>query len=126
MPSPDADDSAPDEDWSPPPGQTGSSPVPPDDSAYWRFYDEVAAAQLSDWLPEGQQRILDVSGACSPFGPMLLRAGHDVLHVAEGDAPLPADEGPGGCWRCAPTSAGSVGWATEASTRSWPSRGCSR
>ena len=96
MLSPDAGaSSADDEAWTPPPGHTGSSPVPPDDSAYWRFYAEVAAAQLSDWLPAGRQRILDVSGSCPPFAPMLLQAGHDVVHVVEPDTPLPGGDGDG-------------------------------
>ena len=82
MPSTDAvTASAADDDWTPPPGETGSSPVPPDDSAYWTFYDEVAAAQLAAWLPPGPQRVLDVSGPASPFTERLVRAGHQVLHV---------------------------------------------
>jgi hypothetical protein len=84
--------SAPRDDWRPPPGATGSSPVPPDDSAYWTFYDEVAAAQLAEWLPETSARVLDVSGPDSPFTPTLARGGHEVLHVtAPGRPPLVVD-----------------------------------
>jgi SAM-dependent methyltransferase len=57
------------------------SPVPAPDSAYWLFYDEVAAQQVAAWLPQGQPlRVLDVSGG-RRFADQLAAAGHEVLHV---------------------------------------------
>lgn len=62
-----------------PPEQQGS-PVPPAESAYWLFYDEVAAAQVLSWLPTEPRRVLDVSGG-SRFASQAAAAGHQVVHV---------------------------------------------
>jgi hypothetical protein len=56
------------------PRPSSGSPVPPPDSPYWRFYEEVAAAQLAAWLPGSPQRVLDLSGAAGRFDREL--AGH--------------------------------------------------
>jgi len=62
-------------------GAPAPSPSPPDDSLYWLFYDEVAAAQVAAWLPRGEPlRVLDVSGG-RRFAEQLAKAGHEVLHV---------------------------------------------
>lgn len=88
MPPPDAGAASEDDGaWRAPTGETGSSPVPPDDSAYWVFYDEVAAAQLAEWLPDAPQRVLDVSGGQSRFAGMLVDAGHHVVCVTSGTHP---------------------------------------
>ena len=72
------------------------SPVPPDDSAYWGFYEEVAAAQLAGWLPEQPQRVLDLSGGRTRFAEQLVRAGHEVVHVrADAAEPIPSSHGAG-------------------------------
>lgn len=63
-----------------PAGSTVGTPVPAPDSPYWLFYDEVAAAQLAQWLPPEPARILDVSGG-QRFAAQLAEAGHQVVHV---------------------------------------------
>lgn len=68
--------------------------VPPADSSYWRFYDEVAAAQLSAWLPTAPVRVLDVS-AGRRFVGLLTGAGHEVVHVMADPADPPAARGTG-------------------------------
>lgn len=64
------------------------TPVPPPDSPYWLFYDEVAAAQVAEWLPAEPSRVLDVSGG-GRFAGQVAAAGHSVVHVA--DEPDPVD-----------------------------------
>jgi SAM-dependent methyltransferase len=114
MPSPDGvARPVPGDDWTPPAGHTGSSPVPPDDSPYWMFYDEVAAAQLTAWLPDVPQRILDVSGPCSPFPPMLLGAGHEAVHAVPADA-SPPPHGDGRLLRVRADTR-SLGWLADGS-----------
>ena len=63
-----------------PGGTSLGTPVPPPDSPYWLFYDEVAAAQLAQWLPEHPARVLDLSGG-RRFAGQLVAAGHEVVHV---------------------------------------------
>lgn len=63
------------------------TPVPPPDSPYWLFYDEVAAAQVAQWLPATPSRVLDVSGG-HRFTGQLADAGHEVVHVL-GEAAAP-------------------------------------
>lgn len=58
-----------------------AGPLPPDDSSYWSFYEEVAAAQLAAWLPGDPQRVLDLSGGTTRHAEQLVVAGHDVVHV---------------------------------------------
>ena len=65
------------------------TPVPPPDSPYWLFYDEVAAAQVAQWLPTEPARVLDVSGG-RRFAGQAAAAGHEVVHVLTEAAPLPA------------------------------------
>ena len=75
-----------------PAGTAVGTPVPPPDSPYWPFYDEVAAAQLAQWLPPTPHRVLDVSGG-QRFAGQLAAAGHQVVHVmAAGSAPPPAPD----------------------------------
>ena len=64
------------------------SPVPPPDSPYWLFYDEVAAAQVAQWLPEQPARVLDVSGG-RRFAGQVAAAGHEVVHVLTEPSSLP-------------------------------------
>lgn len=90
---------------------TASSPVPAGHSPYWVFYEEVAAAQLADWLPAGPQRILDVSGDRSSFCAQLVASGHDVVSAvrtlpddartdsARSASPPDPDPSGGGRWR---------------------------
>lgn len=67
------------------------TPVPPPDSPYWLFYDEVAAAQVAQWLPAERSRVLDVSGG-HRFAGQVAAAGHEVVHVVTDAAPpLPGD-----------------------------------
>ncbi len=52
-----------------------------EDPGYWRFYDEVSAVQLREWLPGGRVRVLDLSGAAGRFAQLVADAGHEVVHV---------------------------------------------
>lgn len=63
-----------------PASSTVGTPVPAPDSPFWLFYDEVAAAQLAQWLPSEPARVLDVSGG-QRFAGQLAAAGHEVVHV---------------------------------------------
>ena len=71
-----------------PRGTPAPSPVPPPDSPYWRFYREVAAAQLAQWLPATAARVLDLSGPCG-FAADLVAAGHEVVVVHPAAEPAP-------------------------------------
>jgi SAM-dependent methyltransferase len=84
-----------------------ASPEPADDSPYWQFYEEVAAAQVGDWAPGAPSLVLDLSGGRSRFAEQLAQAGHDVLlvnGVAQGHrvTPIRAD-------------ARSLGWLADGS-----------
>ena len=68
--------------------------VPPDESAYWVFYEEVAAAQVAQWLPPQRARVLDVSGGLR-FAGQLTAAGHEVVHVLPSGGRAPEAGGPG-------------------------------
>lgn len=68
--------------------------VPPDDSSYWTFYEEVAARQLAAWAPPPPNRVLNVSGGRTRFTTQLLATGHEVVHVCPGLVLLPPS-GPG-------------------------------
>ena len=82
----------------------GATAVPPPGSAYWRFYERVAAAQLAAWLPDDACRVLDLSAGGdeqrTPFTDQLRAAGHEVVHVRGGRRPAddadaaPADADP--------------------------------
>jgi SAM-dependent methyltransferase len=65
------------------PGAPAGTPVPSADAPYWLFYEEVAAAQLADWLPPEPARVLDASG-CRRFTDQLAGAGHEVVHALGG------------------------------------------
>jgi SAM-dependent methyltransferase len=72
------------------------SPLAYDDSPYWAFYEEVAAAQLAAWLPGAPQRVLDVSGGRSRSSEQLVAAGHEVVHVRpDAGGIAPSAPGPG-------------------------------
>lgn len=74
MPSPD------------PETRIGATPVPRPESPYWRFYDEVAAVQLRDWLPSTAGTVLDLSCDGPERAEQLRDAGHTVVRV--GTCPL--------------------------------------
>jgi hypothetical protein len=57
------------------------APVPPPASSYWLFYEQVAAAQLADWLSDRPMRVLDLSGDDTRRARQLRDAGHQVLRV---------------------------------------------
>jgi hypothetical protein len=59
----------------------GAAPAPGPDSPYWDFYEQVAAAQVAEWMPARPSRLLDVSGRLT-FAEQLVQQGHDVLHVS--------------------------------------------
>ncbi len=66
----------------PPAAPTGA--LPPPDSPYWTFYDEVALRQVSAWAPRTPGLVLDVSGTTGPFAQALAAAGHRVVQVRSG------------------------------------------
>jgi SAM-dependent methyltransferase len=73
-----------------------AGPLPPDDSSYWTFYEQVAAAQLAAWLPPDRQLVLDLSGGTPRRAEQLVQAGHDVVHVRGDVAAMPSTtSGPG-------------------------------
>ena len=92
-----------------PPEVPAASPSPAPESPYWRFYEEVAAAQLAAWLPAEPVRVLDLSGGRTRFAAQMARSGHDVLHV---NGAAPAGDGPG---RILPVRADarSLGWLQD-------------
>src|SRR5205085_2003481 len=61
-------------------GGGATAPTPALDSPYWRFYEQVAAAQLTEWSAGAPKRVLDVSGR-TRFAAQLAGDGHDVIHV---------------------------------------------
>lgn len=61
-------------------GLVSGTPSPALDSPYWVFYEQVAAAQVDEWLPAQPTRILDLSGR-KTFASQLVERGHSVLHV---------------------------------------------
>ncbi len=69
--------------------------VPDDASPYWRFYEEVAAAQLAAWAPATPSRVLDLSGGRQRFAAQLVQAGHEVVQVRRTRDHLPSPDGPG-------------------------------
>jgi hypothetical protein len=72
------------------------SALPADDSPYWAFYEQVAAAQLADWLPATAHRVLDLSGGRTVFAEQLVAAGREVVHVRpDPGGPTPVPLGPG-------------------------------
>jgi SAM-dependent methyltransferase len=48
------------------------------------FYAEVAARQLSDWLPAEPTTVLDLSGGCGTFARLMVEAGHRVVRAVHG------------------------------------------
>ena len=75
-------------------GGPSGTPVPPPDSPYWLFYDEVAAAQAAEWLAVPACRVLDVSGG-RRFAGQAAAAGHEVVHVMSDPHEPLGTEGPG-------------------------------
>jgi SAM-dependent methyltransferase len=61
-------------------GGPAASPTPGASSAYWTFYEQVAAAQLADWAATASGRVLDLSGR-PRFAEQLAWLGHEVVHV---------------------------------------------
>jgi SAM-dependent methyltransferase len=60
------------------------APVPPPTSPYWRFYDEVADAQLTEWVPREAQQVLDLSCDGPHRAERLRDLGHQVLRIGSG------------------------------------------
>ncbi|WP_018634490.1 methyltransferase domain-containing protein [Parafrankia elaeagni] len=69
------------------------------DDPYWAFYEEVASAQLREWLPTEPVRVLDVSGPRARFARQMVAAGHEVVRVVGSlssiDAPGESGPAPG-------------------------------
>lgn len=94
-------------------GSDAGSPLPPDDSPYWTFYEEVATRQVAAWAPEAPSRVLDLSGGRARFADQLVAAGHEVVHVCE--APVAVDAvGPGRLLQVL-ADARSLDWLADAS-----------
>lgn len=66
------------------PSAGAPTPVPAASSPYWLFYDEVARAQLADWVPEDRARVLDLSLDGPERAELLRDLGHDVVRVGAG------------------------------------------
>jgi SAM-dependent methyltransferase len=54
---------------------------------YEIFYAEVAARQLTAWLPEQPTTVLDLSGGCGTFARLMVEAGHDVVRTVVSGKP---------------------------------------
>ena len=67
-------------------GESVGTAVPPDDSVYWTFYEQVADRQVQAWAPERPSRVLDLSGPSRRFAQQLAAAGHEVVHACSGTA----------------------------------------
>ncbi|WP_020572473.1 methyltransferase domain-containing protein [Parafrankia discariae] len=69
------------------------------DDPYWAFYEEVASAQLKEWLPADPIRVLDVSGPRARFARQMVAAGHEVVRVVGSlsavDTPGESEPAPG-------------------------------
>jgi SAM-dependent methyltransferase len=95
------------------PGGGGIAATPADASAYWRFYQEVAAGQLADWAPPAPARVLDVSARHSRFAEQLTALGHEVVHVVAApprDAPLSSGSAASGRLTSVVADPRSLGW----------------
>ena len=66
------------------PSAGAPTPVPAASSPYWLFYDEVARAQLTAWVPEDRVRVLDLSLDGPERAQLLRDLGHDVVRVGAG------------------------------------------
>jgi SAM-dependent methyltransferase len=51
------------------------------------FYAEVAARQLSEWLPDRPTTVLDLSGGCGIYARLMVEAGHDVVRAVVNGRP---------------------------------------
>ena len=69
------------------PRETGPEPRRP--AQYWRFYDAVARAQLTSWLPGPGRVLIDISGPSSQAAELAASAGHKVLRVMDPDDARP-------------------------------------
>lgn len=66
------------------PSAGAPNPLPAPSSPYWLFYDEVASAQLADWVPEDRVCVLDLSLDGPSRAELLRDLGHDVVRVGAG------------------------------------------
>ena len=57
---------------------------------YPRFHAAVALAQLTNWLPDGNRFLIDISGPRSHTAEVAASAGHSVLRVIDSEMPAPA------------------------------------
>ncbi|MGH3278097.1 MAG: methyltransferase domain-containing protein [Trebonia sp.] len=58
-------------------------------AGYPRFHAAVALAQLMNWLPGGNQFMIDISGPGARTAEVAARAGHRVLRVIDADMSVP-------------------------------------
>ena len=94
----------------PEPARAAAGPAP--DPAYEAFYDEVAAAQVVEWLPSTPSLVLDLSGGRDCFARQMLAAGHIVLHALPA---APSGRLPGPGWRPVVVDSRSLGWLADRS-----------
>lgn len=57
----------------------------PPGTGFAGFLHEVSRQQLSAWLPEEPQRILDLSAGCPALLDLMVSAGHDVTHAGNNE-----------------------------------------
>jgi hypothetical protein len=56
---------------------------------YPRFHAAVALAQLTNWLPDGNRFLIDISGPGARTAEVAAHAGHSVLRVIDPEMPVP-------------------------------------
>src|SRR5579859_4371997 len=61
-----------------------------EDAGYPQFHAAVALSQLTEWLPAGQQLLIDISGPGAHSAEVAAFAGHSVLRVVDQDAKVTA------------------------------------
>lgn len=79
--------------------------------AYWRFYDAVAAAQVTEWLPAEPAAVVDLSGGGGRFAALAASLGHRALHVTE----EPAEAGEAGAAQVVVADTLRLDWLAPAS-----------
>ncbi|MFD0541066.1 methyltransferase domain-containing protein [Actinomadura luteofluorescens] len=89
---------------------------------YWTFYEAVADAQLTRWLPRRPSRVLDISGGHGHSAARAAAAGHTVLEVR--DPERPGRPAPGRRGDAGRTAARTVPLVADSGTLSYLADAC--